>query len=204
MHFFNELFEKSDLPNTGGTRKKFSHMLDENLYWEIIDASLKNSNNQDTQKKFLISKLETFNPLDMIGFKLRTDKLLYDTYTSEMWCAGYIMNGGYCSDDGFEYFRCWIISRGKDTYYRAKENPDFLINELDQTLELYEFENLWYVAHQTFENKTGENMWDFLDPNFDYNEWHYPGLLMNWDSDKPETMAAICPKLFDKLSKKNY
>ena len=37
------------------------------------------------------------------------------------------MNGG-CSDDGFQYFRNWIISRGKEVYYAAKENPDNLIN----------------------------------------------------------------------------
>ena len=79
------------------------------------------------------------SPKEMIGFRLYTDKLLYDTYNSEMWCAGYIMNEG-CSDDSFEYFRNWVISRGKDTYLKAKENPDYLINEVVDGAEFYDFE----------------------------------------------------------------
>src|SRR5690349_10122594 len=96
-----------------------SEMLEENLYWQIIEDSLKNSENQDEQQEYLVNRLQELTPVEIIGFRLRTDKLLYDTYNSAMWCAGYIMNGG-CSDDGFEYFRNWVISRGKDVYDKAK------------------------------------------------------------------------------------
>jgi hypothetical protein len=62
------------------------------------------------------------------------------------------MNGG-CSDDSFEYFRCWVISRGKDTYYKTKANPDHLINEVVVGADLYDFESFWYVALQAFEKR---------------------------------------------------
>src|ERR1044072_7914663 len=101
---------------------KTAEMLNEDLYWAIITNSLQNSEDQDEQEMYLISALKQLSPVEIVGFRLRTDKLLYDTYNSEMWCAGFIMNGG-CSDDGFEYFRNWVISRGKDVYYKAKENP---------------------------------------------------------------------------------
>ncbi|MET3129270.1 hypothetical protein ABID42_004392 [Arcicella rosea] len=99
---------------------KTAEMLDEDLYWKIIDKSLKNTSNQDDQEQYLINEIGTLTPKQMIGFRLRTDKLLYDTYNSEMWCAGCIMNNG-SSDDGFEYFRNWVISRGKKAYYNAKK-----------------------------------------------------------------------------------
>jgi uncharacterized protein YjaZ len=84
--------------------KKTAEMLDENMFWNIIEKSLRNTKNQEDQEQFLIKEIKMLTPHEMIGFRLRTDKLLYDTYNSEMWCAGYIMNGG-CSDDAFEYFR---------------------------------------------------------------------------------------------------
>ncbi|TXJ29063.1 MAG: DUF4240 domain-containing protein [Chitinophagaceae bacterium] len=82
---------------------------------------LKHTGDQDSQEQFLIKRLQKLTPAEIVGFRLRTDRLLYDTYNAETWCAGYIRNGG-CSDDGFEYFRNWIISRGKEVYYKARDN----------------------------------------------------------------------------------
>jgi Protein of unknown function (DUF4240) len=119
MGLLNNLFGKSDGP------VKTAEMLDEDLYWRIVERSLEETEDQDEQEQYLIKEIGKLSPKQMIGFRLRTDQLLYDTYNSEMWCAGYIMNQG-CSDDGFEYFRNWVISRGKDVYYNAKENPTVL------------------------------------------------------------------------------
>ena len=178
---------------------KTSEMLDEDTYWSIIDKSLKSTSSQDEQEKFLIQEIEKLPPNEMIGFRLRTDKLLYDTYTPEMWCAGYIMNGG-CSDDGFEYFRNWIISRGKEVYYSAKQNPDSLVNEIDTDLEMYDFESFWYVALEAFKNTTGGDLYEYIDEeNFKTSEGNYPDIKFNWQEENPETMKAICPKLFEKL-----
>lgn len=181
---------------------KTAEMLDEDLYWSIIDLSLKNTSNQDSQEQFLINEIGKLTPKQMIGFRLRTDKLLYDTYNSEMWCAGYIMNGG-CSDDGFEYFRNWVISRGKDIYYKAKQNPDNLISEVDENIEMYDFESFWYVALDAFKQKTGKDLYDYIDDeNFKTKEGQYPQFEFNWQEENPESMKKICPKLFDKFLNK--
>lgn len=180
---------------------KTAEMLEEDLYWAIIEKSLKSTSKQDEQEQFLTKELSNLTPKQMIGFRLRTDKLLYDTYTSEMWCAGYIMNGG-CSDDGFEYFRNWVISRGKETYYKAKENPDNLITEFDPELEMYEFEGFWYVALKVFEQKTGKNLYDYIDDvNFKTREGLYPPFEFTWKEENPESMKKICPRLFEKFWK---
>jgi hypothetical protein len=174
-------------------------MLDEDKYWGIIDKSLKSTKNQDDQEQYLISEIEKLTPKEMIGFRLRTDYLLYHTYNSEMWCAGYLMNGG-CSDDGFEYFRCWIISKGKDTYYNAKANPDYLINKVEEGAEFYDFESFWYVALEAFKRKTGKDLYDYIDnDNFKTKEGSYPQFEFNWQEDKPESMRKICPKLYSKF-----
>src|SRR5580698_6558611 len=102
--------------------------MNEESYWAIVDSSLKTAQNQPGQEQFLLSALQKMTPGQIIGFHLTTAQLLNETYTAEMWCAGHIMNTR-CSDDGFEDFRYWVISRGKEIYYKAKANPDTLVNE---------------------------------------------------------------------------
>jgi len=197
MGFLKKIFGSDNSNNL----TKTSEMLDENLYWQIVQESLNNSGTQDGQQEYLVKRLQNLNPKDIVGFRLRTDKLLYDTYNSEMWCAGYIINGG-CSDDGFEYFRNWVVSRGNDVYYKAKQNPDTLIEQVDEVAEFYEFEDFWYVALKAFKNKTGKDLYDFIDDdNFKFKEGHYPNFDFTWEEENPESMKAICPNLFARMWK---
>lgn len=180
---------------------KTSEMLDEDTYWSIVDRSVKSTSNQEEQEQFLIADIEKLSPQQMIGFRLRTDKLLADTYNSEMWCAGYIMNGG-CSDDGFEYFRCWVISRGKDTYYKAKANPDYLVHEIVKNADYYEFESFWYVALDAFKLKTGTDLYNYVDyKTFNKTEGGYKDFEFTWQEENPESMKKICPELFAAFNK---
>ena len=195
MKPFNDQFKKASAAII-----KTAEMMDEDAYWKIVEKSLKNAADEEEQEESLVLQLEKLKPHDIVGFRLRTDKLLFNSYTSEMWCAGYIMNGG-CSDDGFEYFRCWVISRGKAVYEAALLNPDSLISEvIDEDFDEYEFELFWYVALEAFENKTGKEIYDYIDYEaFTTREARYPPIEINWNDNEPETMKAICPQLFEKL-----
>lgn len=181
--------------------EKTAEMLDEDIFWGIVDRSLKNTTGQEEQVQYLVNEIKKLTPKEIIGFRLRTDKLLYDSYTSEMWCAGYIMNGG-CSDDGFEYFRNWVISKGKKVYYSAKQNPDNLINITTADEDYYEFENFWYVALTAFRNKTGKELYDYIDnDNFKTNEGNYKPIKFNWEESKPASIKKLCPRLYAKFWK---
>lgn len=201
MGFLGNLFGKENAGNNSNDLTKTAEILDEDLYWKIVAEGLNNSDDQDSQEQFLIDRLQKLTPTEIVGFKLRTDQLLYDTYNAEMWCAGYIMNGG-CSDDGFIYFRNWVISRGKDVYYKAKQNPDSLAEQIDEELDFYDFESYWYVASEAFTNKTGKDLYNYIDDNnFKYKEGNYLPFEFTWQEENPESMKAICPKLFDKMWK---
>jgi hypothetical protein len=202
MGIFGNLFGKSKPTETSNNInnhdvEKTAKMLDETMFWNIVEKSLKYSNQQD-QEKFLINEIEKLTPKEIIGFRLRTDKLLYDTYNSKMWCAGYIMNGG-CSDDGFEYFRNWVISRGKVVYENAIQNPDTLISQKDNGEEdMFEFESFWYVALEAFKKKTGKDLYDYIDyDNFKTREGNYPQFEFDWEEENPESMKKLCPQLFE-------
>ena len=172
-------------------------MMNEELFWTIVDNSLKTAQNQDDQQQFLVAEIKKLTPQEMTGFYLRTCYLLNETYTSEMWCAGHIMNTR-CSDDGFEDFRHWVISRGKEVYYKAKANPDYLVNEFVEGCEEYEFELFGYIAIDAFEEATGEDLLDSVYSDNRYDVTFTP-IELNWKPGDPESMIKICPKLYHKF-----
>lgn len=177
-----------------------SDMLDEEEFWGIVDKSLVYEKEEE-QMNFLVKEVSRMSAQDMIGFRFRTEKLLNDIYTSDMWCAGYIMNGG-CSDDGFEYFRRWVVSRGKEVYYNAKRDPDSLISQVsDQEADFYfEFESFGSVAYDAFREKLGASIFDYSDYKaFRAREGGQQNFTFTWSEDDPSTMKAICPQLYEKL-----
>jgi hypothetical protein len=52
-------------------------------------------------------------------------ELMSDSYRQPVWAAAYVINGG-CSDDGFEYFRGWLITQGREVFDRVVADPDAL------------------------------------------------------------------------------
>ena len=182
--------------------KPTAEMMDEEQFWAIVQTAVDEAgNDEDEYLEVVKRELSKLSLKEMIGFRLRTDKLLYDSYTSEMWCAGYLMNGG-CSDDGFEYFRLWVISRGRKVYEAAMANPDNLIDYIgdDDEMDFFEFELFWYVALEAFEEAVDAELYDYVDDdNFKTCEGNYPNFEFNWEEDEPESMQKLCPRLFEKF-----
>ena len=62
------------------------------------------------------------------------------------------------------------------------------------------FESFWYVALEAFKQKTGKDLYDYIDNDkFKTNEGGYPKIKFTWEEEKPETMKKICPKLYKKF-----
>ncbi len=51
--------------------------------------------------------------------------LMAESYTNPLWAAAYVINGG-CSDDGFDYFRGWLVAQGREVFERVVADPDAL------------------------------------------------------------------------------
>jgi hypothetical protein len=178
----------------------YSEPMGLNQFWSIIEMSRKKGTSKKEQLSFLQTILSELTEKEIVGFRLQTDKLLFDSYSSELWCAAYIINGG-CSDDGFQYFRCWLISLGEKAYTESLSNPDNLIKYASVNDYENEFEEFWYVSNKTYELITKKNLYDVIDTDFKYSENKYPAIKFNWEEDKPESMKKICPELFQKFWK---
>jgi len=127
-------------------------------FWTLIEATDAASGGEvelfsDTLRRVL-------SPLtaeETVSFDTLFDQHLSRAYQWNLWGAAYLINGG-CSDDGFVYFRAWLIMQGKAIYEKALADPDSLADVCDEPGVDAECEDVLYVAGELFEEKTGSEM----------------------------------------------
>jgi hypothetical protein len=159
---------------TRATDKK----MDEQAFWKIVEA-VKASTGSDFDARPHALEI-ALTPLDLESlqaFQRTYESLLVRANRWDLWGAAYLMNGG-CSDDGFKYFRDWLISEGQHTYEKALAEPDSLsaIPKRDYfDLELY-----GYAASKVYAQKGGGELErDFLQVELaapEGREWQEPEL----------------------------
>jgi hypothetical protein len=134
--------------------------MDINKFWRIVDeAKVRAGNDIETRIETLRKGLSGFAPAELQKFQNIYDQQIQRSYRWDLWGAAYVMNSG-CSDDGFRYFRDWLISEGREIFERALTDPDSLA-ELPR-VDVAELELYGYVALELFEEKAeGELERDF-------------------------------------------
>ena len=80
-----------------------------------------------------------------------------DAYRWDLWGVAYLINGG-CSDDSFEYFRCWLIGQGEAAYKQVLAEPQSILSFLEGDEEEVECEALMYASSRAYESLVGEAM----------------------------------------------
>lgn len=100
--------------------------MEESLFWKLIEPVAKipshKVNKQERRMKKVLKKL---SDEQLISFYLMYDQLHWNAERWDIWEVAYHTCGG-CSDDGFIYFRNWLIGRGREAYYAVLANPDNL------------------------------------------------------------------------------
>lgn len=119
------------------------------------------------------------------------------SYVAPLWAAGYVINGG-CSDDGFEYFRGWLVTRGREVFERALVDPDSLadlptVQAAAAAWEDLECELALGIAHIAYQQATGE---EYLP----VGSWHgssYPALSGDFwfDFEDGDRLERMLPRL---------
>ena len=64
-------------------------------------------------------------PAEIVAFAQPLWDLLALSYRADLWAAAYVVNGG-ASDDGFDYFRGWLVAQGRATFEQTLADPDSL------------------------------------------------------------------------------
>lgn len=109
--------------------------MDTNSFWELIDKSRRASEGDPEQQlEKLGALLDDLPTEDIVEFQNIFDSHFQSSYTWPLWGAAYVIGGG-CSDDGFDYFRGWLISRGEKVFDVAQTNPDKLVSLIQESDE---------------------------------------------------------------------
>jgi hypothetical protein len=126
----------------------------EDRFWAIVESSARHSPASAAQTAALRKALEALPAEEVESFDRIFRQNMGRSYSWDLWGAAYVINGG-ASDDGFEYFRRWLISRGRHVFEAAMTDPDSLADLLPADLdEPFEYEDFAYVAPEVWAGKT--------------------------------------------------
>ncbi|MFJ1879470.1 DUF4240 domain-containing protein [Streptomyces sp. NPDC088137] len=172
--------------------------MDTTDFWNLIDDARAQVTDPEDAEAVVerASALLAARPRDEI---VVAQQLLWDlmaaSYRAPLWAAAYTINGG-CSDDGFDYFRGWLIAQGREVFERVVADPDTLAElpviraAAPEGLEM-ECERTLGIAWDAHRTATDEDM---PDDSFTID---YPDLDPEWDFDfdDAERVALRLPKL---------
>jgi hypothetical protein len=149
--------------------------------WRLIEQARAQADKPDDVAARAVDLLAQRPREEIVAFAQPLWDLLCASYRADLWAAAYIINGG-ASDDGFDYFRGWLLAQGRDTFEQALTDPDSLAGLPAVIAAHAQGEDLWgedmlglaWTAHR---RATGENL-----PSGAFTI-RYPRLDPAWDFD---------------------
>lgn len=161
-------------------------------FWNVVDAARAVAERSAELPAKLEDRLSRMPINQIIDYETIFWRLMDASYDKYLWLAAGVICGN-CGDDGFDYFRGWLIAQGKQVFERALEDPDSLaeLQSLEGNDELPELEQLLYVGRNSFEKKTGQDALEQSLPPYK------PPLLKRseiWDGQL-SSLVSLLPKL---------
>jgi len=124
-------------------------------FWSLIEQSRTASSERESQDQILTALLAKLPLEDIVSFDDIFRELVHQAYRWDFWAVAYIVNGG-CSDDGFEYFRRWLIGQGRAYYEQALKTPERAADNANPGDTGYE--ELGWAASDAYEQVAGIKM----------------------------------------------
>jgi len=178
-----------------------SSLVDTGDVWRLVEQARRELDEAvvraDEVAQRMVELLAPREPAEIVAFAQPLWDLLAESYRADLWAAAYVINGG-ASDDGFDYFRGWLIAQGQTVFHQALADPDNLAGNPIVVQAAAAGEDLWGedilgVAWSAHLAATGQQ----LPPKA--VTIRYPQLDPDWDfdfDDKAE-MRRRLPRLTD-------
>lgn len=135
--------------------------MDSTHFWKIVDNAFKIGGfDNKTKEDVILKQLILLSPSQIQDFEIIFQQMNQKASTWGNFAANTVIMGG-STDDGFYYFRCWLISLGQKNFEETLRNPDYLATldipvEKDHGLSMAEFEELISLSDQAYETVTGK------------------------------------------------
>lgn len=170
--------------------------MDTPQFWELIEdahAQVAPPAGSEAVAARAAAVLAAFPREEIIAAQGALDGLLAASYRAPLWAAAYLINGG-CGDDGFDYFRGWLILQGRGVFEQSVADPDSLaelpvIGPPRIGKPPIECEETLYIASRAHKAATGKQ----IPP--DAFTLCNPELEASWDFDDRTEMARRLPRL---------
>lgn len=157
--------------------------------WDIVEAARADGAEPHVVAERVRAALAARPAEDIYRYLEQQSALMQRSYSWALWGAAYVANGG-CSDDGFDYFRGWLIAQGKDAFERALADPDSIVELVDEP-DTADCEDMIGAPVLAYKDVTG-----------DYPSGPrtvLPALGEGWDFDDEAEMKRRYPRLWEKL-----
>ena len=115
-------------------------------FWQIIEnATRHDPETAEDWDGHLVAQLVEIPATEILAWDCIFADLTSRAYRNDLWAAAYLINGG-SSDDGFYYFRCWLVGMGRVVCMNALEDtdsladviqPHWLADGIDAEAEIY-------------------------------------------------------------------
>jgi hypothetical protein len=163
-------------------------------FWAVIERATAGRPSAPADvAKVAIAELVERDPEQIVAWGRHLDKVMAASFKEDLWAAAYLINGG-CSDDGFDYFRGWLIAHGRDVVARAVREPDSLaelpsVRAAAMNGAVFEAEDVLHIASVAYEQATGGSLPPPAEPV------KRPDHADFWDFDNEEEMHRRLPRL---------
>jgi hypothetical protein len=163
-------------------------------FWAVIERARADApDGADAVAARAVDLLAALPPAQIAAAAQPLWDLMADSYRGDLWAAAYLINGG-ASDDGFEYFRGWLITQGREVFERAVADPDSLadvpaVQDAAAQDEELECEPALCIAQDAYLKATGQHV------SSDAFTISYPPISFGWDLDDRARTRARLPRL---------
>jgi hypothetical protein len=181
--------------------------VDREQFWALVEATRGGGCRQHAAQ--LQAQLRTLPATEIVAFQRIYDDLMAESYRWDLWGAAYLADGG-CSDDGFDYFRGWLLGQGRATWEAVLRDPDSLashplLQDRDWRLgwDRFECEDLVGVAFYAYEALTGQDVYQAVRaqelPAAAGERWVRQPAGEDWDFDDLDQMRSRYPRLWSRV-----
>ncbi|MEV0191797.1 DUF4240 domain-containing protein [Kitasatospora purpeofusca] len=141
--------------------------MDDKTFWALMDELSRRPGGRHERLEWLRGSLRLGSATEAVEFQARLEAACAAVAAGALWSAVDRIEGGLCSDDGFDYFALWLVGQGQETYGAVLADPDALadVPEVRALVgrpvrewcdeEWPEWEELDYAAQEVFGELTG-------------------------------------------------
>ena len=124
-------------------------------FWDLVDQARVRGATCAERAHELQHILRKLSSSEIEAFARAQEGLMQTSYRWDLRGAAFVINSG-CSDDGFDYFRGWLMLQGRDVWEAALREPESLAGVPFE--EVAECEDALYVAAKAYEQVAGRSL----------------------------------------------